>query len=82
MLTLKDVHAGYGKAVVLHGVSLEVEDKEVVKVVHLPKVTKVKKLELVILRKSDSKVVKCHFKEDCQNLVLKTLTEKNTELST
>ena len=33
MLTLKDVHAGYGKAVVLHGVSLEVNDREVVALV-------------------------------------------------
>ncbi len=33
MLTLKDVHAGYGKAVVLHGVSLEVRDREVVALV-------------------------------------------------
>ena len=33
MLRLKDVHAGYGKAVVLHGVSLEVQDREVVALV-------------------------------------------------
>ena len=33
MLRLKDVHAGYGKAVVLHGISLEVRDQEVVALV-------------------------------------------------
>ncbi len=33
MLRLKDVHAGYGKAVVLHGISLEVQDREVVALV-------------------------------------------------
>ena len=33
MLTLQNVHAGYGKAVVLHGISLAVNDREVVALV-------------------------------------------------
>ena len=33
MLTLKDIHAGYGKAAALHGISLDVQDREVVALV-------------------------------------------------
>ena len=33
MLSLRDIHAGYGKAVVLHGISLEIERNEVVALV-------------------------------------------------
>ena len=33
MLTLKDIHAGYSKAAALHGISLDVQDREVVALV-------------------------------------------------
>jgi hypothetical protein len=49
-----------------------VEDKVVEKVVLQQKVTKVKKLELVILRKSVLKVVRCLYKEDYLNSDSKT----------
>ena len=33
MLSMSDIHAGYGKAIVLHGISLEIDDQEIVALV-------------------------------------------------
>ena len=59
-----------------------VEDKVAVKEVLLQKVTKVKRPELVTLRKSVLKEVRCLCKEDYLNSVSKTLTEKSSKVST